>query len=277
MQHIILIPVYNDWESLNLLLTKIDKSLKKRIRILIINDASTEIINIKKNKLKKIEKIIILTLSKNLGSQKAISIGLDYLKKNKKKTYITIMDGDGEDDPAQLNKMMNLAEKNKDFVITSNRTTRNENLIIQIGYKVHLIISFFFTWNWISFGNFTSFYSNNLKKINLKKVWYAYPSAVLNSCKIKKIFSRRKKRFFGNSKVNLIKLIEHSFRIIGVFSIRVIIMSILLFIFFSLVIKNNFFLFLILFFNLLIFYTKIKNFPDRNIDYRNYLNSIKYF
>ena len=53
------------------------------------------------------------------------------------------MDGDGEDDPAQLNKMMNLAEKNKDFVITSNRTTRNENLIIQIGYKVHLIISFF--------------------------------------------------------------------------------------------------------------------------------------
>ena len=53
MKHIILIPVYNDWESLNLLLTKIDKSLKKRIRILIINDASTETISLKKNKLKK--------------------------------------------------------------------------------------------------------------------------------------------------------------------------------------------------------------------------------
>jgi len=254
MKHIILIPVYNDWKSLNLLLTKIDKSLKKKIKILIINDASTETISLKKNKLKKIKKIIILTLSKNLGSQKAISVGLDYLKKNEKETYITIMDGDGEDDPTQLNKMMNLAEKNKDFVITSNRTTRNENLIIQIGYKVHLIISFFFTWNWISFGNFTSFYLNNLKKINLKKVWYAYPSAILNSCKIKKIFSKRKKRFFGNSKVNLIKLIEHSFRIIGVFSIRVIISSILLFIFFSIVIKNNLFLFLLIFFYLLIFY-----------------------
>ena len=52
--------------------------------ILIINDNSSKepVINCKN--LKTIKKIKILFLEKNLGSQKAIAIGLDYLKKDKK-------------------------------------------------------------------------------------------------------------------------------------------------------------------------------------------------
>ena len=38
----------------------------------------------------RIKKIIILTLDKNLGSQKAISVGLDYLKKKKKKIILLL-------------------------------------------------------------------------------------------------------------------------------------------------------------------------------------------
>ena len=43
-KNIILIPIYNDWKSLDLLLKKIDLELKKKnynSEILIINDAST--------------------------------------------------------------------------------------------------------------------------------------------------------------------------------------------------------------------------------------------
>ena len=97
LEHIILIPVYNDWKSLNLLLSEINKELdnKNNVKILIVNDYSTQKVDIKKNNFSKIKEIKILTLNQNLGSQKAIAIGLDYLKNLKKDIYITIMDGDG--------------------------------------------------------------------------------------------------------------------------------------------------------------------------------------
>ena len=82
LEHIILIPVYNDWKSLNLLLSEINKELdnKNNVKILIVNDYSTQKVDIKKNNFSKIKEIKILTLNQNLGSQKAIAIGLDYIK-----------------------------------------------------------------------------------------------------------------------------------------------------------------------------------------------------
>ena len=51
-KHIILIPVYNDWNSLNRLLREIDLNLKQlkgfRNEVLIINDNSTKKIKLKK-------------------------------------------------------------------------------------------------------------------------------------------------------------------------------------------------------------------------------------
>ena len=46
----ILIPVYNDWKSLNRLLIQINKKVKKNnlTKILIINDNSSQKINIQK-------------------------------------------------------------------------------------------------------------------------------------------------------------------------------------------------------------------------------------
>ena len=90
LEHIILIPVYNDWKSLNLLLSEINKELdnKNNVKILIVNDYSTQKVDIKKNNFSKIKEIKILTLNQTC-SQKAIAIGLDY-KKFKKEFYITI-------------------------------------------------------------------------------------------------------------------------------------------------------------------------------------------
>lgn len=283
MENLIIIPVYNDWKSLNFLLTQIEKKITEKVKVFVINDASTEKVSIKNKNFKKIKKIIVFTLKKNLGSQKAISVGLHYLKlhylkKRKKNFLLAIMDGDGEDNPYELNKMFKLAKKNKEFIITSHRKKRNERFVIQIGYKIHLIISLLLTWNWISFGNFTAFHSNNLNKINLKHVWIAYSSAILKSCKIKKTYSSRKKRYFGNSKVNFINLIEHSLRILSIFYSRIIFSTFILIIIFHMVLKEiNIITYLLVFFNLLIYSVKLKNQSRKSINYKNYLDSFKYF
>ncbi len=86
-KYLFLIPLYNDWRSLNLLLKKInfEMSKKKQVaEVIILNDASDTINNISKKKLFFLEKIKIINLKTNLGSQKAISIGLKYLLNLKK-------------------------------------------------------------------------------------------------------------------------------------------------------------------------------------------------
>ena len=81
---VILIPSYNDWDSLNVLIPKIHnviKDLNKNISIIIINDSST----IKKRLIFKdklcFNKIEILNLLENIKAQKAIATALYYLKK----------------------------------------------------------------------------------------------------------------------------------------------------------------------------------------------------
>ena len=81
MKHVLVIPVYNDWKSLNKLISKLNfvfkNNRKIKNEILIINDNSSEKIKISLKKTSYIKNVKIITLKKNLGSQKAIAIGLN--------------------------------------------------------------------------------------------------------------------------------------------------------------------------------------------------------
>jgi hypothetical protein len=186
------------------------------------------------------------------------------------------MDGDGEDNPNELNKMLILASKYKNSVITSHRLKRNENLIIRLGYQLHLIIAFIFTWKWISFGNFSTFHSKILKKINCNELCLAYSSGILKNFKIVKTFAIRQKRYFGTSKVSILKLIEHSVRVISVYQTRVMISSFLILLFLFILKIEIFFLTLpfIIFFFILVNFVRSKNIPKREIKSTDFIKSI---
>ncbi len=278
MKHKILIPVYNDWKSLNKLLAEIDKCLKNeknfKTEILVVNDNSSEVCFINNQDLTTIKNIEVLTIKKNLGSQKCIAIGLNYIKETGENFLITVMDADGEDSPKELTKMLYAANENRDFVITSNRKKRKEALHIRFFYKLHLVISFLFTFKWISFGNFSTFDSRNLKKIlSNNSSWYAHSSSVLKNCKIKRVYAKREKRYFDKSKLNFIALFEHSLRVSSVFLTKIFIVSaaysfIMLFI---LPLKPAiFFTSLIAIYNFLLLFIKLKH----NIKDINSLNEL---
>lgn len=239
-----MIPVFNDWKSLNRLISEINKEFKKlhdfRNEILIVDDKSTKERNILNKNLKYIKKISVIKLSKNSGSQKAIAIGLSFLRKYKKDFFITVMDSDGEDKPSEIIKMLEEAKKFKSFVITSNRKKREEAFLIRLLYKIHLVLTFIFTFKWISFGNFTSFHSQNLDNI-LKRnnSCLAHSSAIAKNCKIKRLFAKRGKRYFDKSNLNLINLIEHSLRVNAVFLGRILITSTIYFFLTNLFLFNS--------------------------------------
>ena len=180
------------------------------------------------------------------------------------------MDGDGEDNPAELNKMITLASKNTGFIITSNRKARKESPIIVFLYKFHLIVTFFFSFKWISFGNFTSFHSSNLSKLLVdKSSWYAHSSSVLKNCLIKKTYSKREKRYFDKSNLGLYSLAEHSLRINSVFQKNIVLSSILYILitlsFFPKIITLIIVSFILLF-NFLILLIKVKHMPGKYLE-----------
>ena len=167
---VILIPSYNDWDSLSILIPKINhviKKLKKNISIIIINDASSEEKE-KELKLKEklcFERIDVLNLLENVKAQKAIATALNYLKQKEYKGGIIIMDADGQDDPDALPEIIELSEKNPEKIITVNRTKRNESLMFKILYEIHLFITYMLTFKNLRFGVYSYMHPVHLNKI----------------------------------------------------------------------------------------------------------------
>ena len=229
---VILIPTFNDWKSLNKLLREIDKNISKykgKFSAVVVNDASTIKPNLSLRNLKRLKKITLITNEKNLGSQKSIYLGLKYIKKIKKKSIITVMDSDGEDDPKKVKMLIDLAKKNPKSIVTANRLKRTENIIFSFFYKMHLIITFLLTGKYLNFGNYSSFNSANLNQLlSGTDSWLAYSAAVAkNSKSIKSCYINKKKRYYDKSKVKIIFLLQHSINIISVFKFNVLKSSIL--------------------------------------------------
>ena len=285
MKHFLLIPVFNDWKSVNKLITKLNISLRinKKIKneILIINDNSSEKVNLNLKRLKSISKIKVIYLKKNFGSQKAIAIGLSYLKSIKDDFYITVMDGDGEDGPTHVKTMLDVAIKNPNHIVISNRKKREEAFLIIFLYKLHLIITFLFTFKWISFGNFSTFNKKNLRYLlSNNSSWYAHSSSVLKNCKVKNLYFKREKRYYDKSKLGIFSLMEHSLRVNAVFYKNIFIITLIyLSILINLIDGNFKYIFLIgcLLFNFLVIFVKIKHWIKNLSKIRSYIKKIILF
>ena len=285
MKHFLLIPVFNDWKSLNKLIIKLNTTLKidKKIKneILIINDNSSEKINLNLKKLRSISKIKIISLKKNLGSQKAIAIGLSYLKSIKDDFFITVMDGDGEDGPTRVKTMLDVAKKNPNHIVASNRKKREEAFLIIFLYKLHLIITFLFTFKWITFGNFSTFNKKNLRYLlSNNSSWYAHSSSVLKNCKVKNLYFKREKRYYDKSKLGIFSLMEHSLRVNTVFYKNIFIITLIYLTILINLIDGNFkYIFLIgcLLFNFLVIFVKIKHWIKNLSKIRSYIKKIILF
>ena len=98
----ILIPVYNDWQSLTKLLDEINNlsiSSEYEVSVIIVNDASNYDRQDENKNLNNIESIKILNMKINQGHARYITTIRKYIYKKEEFDYIIPMDGDGEDRP----------------------------------------------------------------------------------------------------------------------------------------------------------------------------------
>ena len=280
-----LIPVFNDWDNLNILLKQIDIKISPfndRFDVVVLNDASTIKQSIEKQKFNKINLIKVLNLKKNLGSQRALAIGLKYISTLEEETKIILMDADGEDDPNLLDKIIDHSKKFPNKIIAINRTKRNEKIIFRFMYEIHYLLTLLVTGKKVRFGNYSLINSNKLKNLlSNGDLWGAYSAAIVNNhTDIEPLFYERKVRYAGKTKMNLFMLLFHSLRIISVFNKRVYLSSIIYILFFILIyfIYNHILflllIFLIIFFNTIIFAISINNKKEYLDDYFRFIENI---
>ena len=244
MKIIILIPIYNDWQSVFRLLNEINSNLSNlnhEISIIMVNDASNHDRKDEVIELKNIHSIKILNMKINQGHARCIATGLKYIYEKEDFDYVIPMDGDGEDRPEEIKEFLNKIRDSNGKPIVGLRVKRSESLLFQVCYKIHKLITFTFTGRSIKFGNFTCLPKTTVKKmINEKATWNSFSGALTKvENDLISIPSTRGNRYFGPSKMSFYNLIKHSLSIISVFRKTFLIRSALFIILYILFIKSN--------------------------------------
>ncbi|MCA1652193.1 MAG: glycosyltransferase, partial [Acidobacteria bacterium] len=79
--------------------------------------------------------IEILHLRSNLGHQRAIAIGLAYLEAERAPESVVVMDGDGEDRPEDVERLLrSLEQDGGERIVFAERTRRSEGLVFTVLY-----------------------------------------------------------------------------------------------------------------------------------------------
>ena len=243
-KYTILIPIYNDRESLTKLIENINskiESINSDILILVINDAYyQQIIDVYQNT-KNISSIEIINMKENRGHARCIASGLKYIFEKKEFDYVIPMDGDGEDRPEEIDNFIQLAEQSTGQSIIGERTKRSESIFFKFCYRVHKIITLVFTNQSIKFGNFTCLSKITVEKmLKEKATWNSFSGSLKKIEKnLLSIPSIRGTRYFGPSKMSFFNLLKHSLSIISVFRKTVLIRSAFFIVFYILLIKSN--------------------------------------
>ena len=227
---LILIPIYNDWESLQRLIEEINKNIKDfddiNFECLIVNDAST-IQTPELQKPSKFSSIEIFNMKENKGHARCNAFGIRYILQNKKFDNLILMDGDGEDRPEEIKNLIDKINENPNLSVVAKRVKRSEGPFFQFLYQMHKLITVIFTGQNVNFGNYSILTKSDLEKLSSKaSLWSSFSGSVKKNLKpLNEINSTRGLRYFGPSRMSLFKLIIHSFSIIAVFKYNVFLRS----------------------------------------------------
>ena len=227
----ILVPVYNDWQSAFKLLEEIDAHLEgweADISVIIINDASLDKRPFNTPLLKNLKSIHVVNMKKNKGHARCNAAGLKYIDKKEDFDFVIVMDGDGEDRPAELGTLLCKGYENPDKVITADRVKRSEGLFFKFCYFTHKFLTFVFTGKSIKFGNYSCLpkFAVNMM-IKEPATWSSFSGSLAKTIQNREsIPSTRGERYFGPSKMSFFNLLKHSLSIIAVFKTALLIRSI---------------------------------------------------
>ena len=240
----ILIPVYNDWQSVSKVLENINLEVSKtdhEFSVIIINDGSTETKPQNLNNISNFKSVKIINMRINKGHARCNAVGLKYIFENEEFDYVIPMDGDGEDRPKEVLQFVDNLKYNPDKPIVGERIKRSEGFFFRFCYWAHKLITYTFTGQSIKFGNYTCLPKLTVEKmIKEKATWSSFSGSLAKVEKDRAVISsERGTRYFGPTKMSFKGLLIHSLSIIAVFKLNVLLRSILFIVAYIFLIHQN--------------------------------------
>ena len=219
-----MIPVFNDWNSLATLLEYLDLTLNRhgiRAEVLAVDDASSIPAKdvLRPVNFSAIEGVNVLKLKRNLGHQRAITIGLAYAEAHCSTDMVVVMDSDGEDTPEDVIRLIDAcAAGDYQKIVFARRSQRSESWLFRLFYRAYRTVYRLLTGLDIRVGNFSVIPFRVMHRlVVVSEIWNHYAAGILKS-KLPHIDipTRRGYRYHGQSKMNFATLVTHGLSAISV-------------------------------------------------------------
>jgi len=218
---VVITPVYEDTTASNQLFRELAAELDGKVYVVAVDDGSVrepvDAVNIEAAGLQG----VVVKLKRNVGHQRAIAIGLNYVAEHLSDAQrVIVMDSDGEDLPASIKDLMKALDSDDVDVVVAERKSRVETHRFRLFYFFYKAIFSLFTGWKISFGNFMALKPAALKRlVAMQELWIHVAGCVLVS-KLRMVTCAldRGPRYAGQSKMNFVGLALHGFKAIMVFA-----------------------------------------------------------
>jgi hypothetical protein len=223
---LVLIPIYNDWAAVRLLLPALDRALAAAglaADVLLVNDGSTipQPVDWHPEAWRALDRVDVLSLRRNVGHQRAIAIALAFVERHLKPAVLVVMDGDGEDAPEDVPRLLAcLNDNHGDTVVFAERTRRSESVTFRAFYALYRWGHFLLTGIPVRVGNFSVIPSSQLRRlVVVSELWNHYAAAVFKSRVPRtSVPTVRAQRLEGKSRMNFVGLVTHGLSALSVHS-----------------------------------------------------------
>lgn len=217
---VVVTPVFEDAEASTRLFEELSTAFGDMVHVVAVDDGSVrQPVDVRKMSACGLAGTVI-RLRRNVGHQRAIAVGLNYVAEHMPAARVVVMDSDGEDLPASIPELlMGLEAPDVDLVVAQ-RKTRVESWRFKAFYEVYKRLFKLLTGRNISFGNFMALKPAAVKRLAaMQELWTHVASCVLSSrLRIVTCALDRGPRYAGKSKMNFVGLALHGFRGVMVFA-----------------------------------------------------------
>lgn len=224
----VILPTFNDWTALVLLVGQIDQVLAgmgRVARIVMVDDGSTvdPPDSLRTLPLTAVD-LELVSLRRNLGNQRALAIGLCHVFEKVPGYAVVVMDGDGEDSPQDLPRLIAALDNNDcRRIVFAERLRRSEGAFFASFYHGYRLLHWLLTGVPVRMGNFSIVPRALLSRlVVVSEIWNHYTAGAIKArLPFETIPTVRATRLAGESKMNFVGLVMHGLSAMSVFSDRI--------------------------------------------------------
>lgn len=228
----IVMPCLDDWESVRLLLPRLDAALSShglRGHVVLVDDGSRTRCpdDLAAGGYAALTQVDVLVLLRNLGHQRAICVALCHVVTDRglqQCAGVVVMDADGEDDPSDVPRLIaQLEREGCAAAVFARRARRSEGFLFRMFYGLYRMLHRLLTGIPVRIGNFSVLPMPLAKRLTVvSELWNHYAAAAVHA-RIPMVMlpTTRASRLVGASRMNFVSLVSHGMGAMSVFADRI--------------------------------------------------------